>query len=434
MKVLEVKNKENISPEIDIHISGAKNALLHLVFASLLPKSATTFSNVPKTLLDYQGSKDILRYIGAEVRDSEDDSVSICYIAKNSDNQPLEVSHDLTKKTRCSLMLLGSMLKKRGKISIGFPGGCSFSDKRPFDIHLKGLEALGADVYMQEDEIVVSYKEEKDAIFKMEFPSVGATMNLIMYASTGNSKVIIENIALEPEVIALIDYLNNCNANITLDAEKREVMINGVHSLEGCNYKIIFDRIQAMTYAALAYVYKTNVTINNIDSLYSIEKPLEVLTKAQAKWMYSEKEAKLTFFGLQSELVGVDIIAAPFPHFPTDLQPIFAVMLLMATTPSSIQDTVYPERIDYVNQIRKMGINIALDNNLIKISPLESLAKIKSTTMSVKDLRAGMACLIAGGLLDSYSTIENAHQIYRGYSNLISKISNFVDVKDKDIK
>jgi UDP-N-acetylglucosamine 1-carboxyvinyltransferase len=428
MKTVRVKKLNKIADEITINISGAKNALLHLIFASLIPDSETTFTNVPTTLLDYKGAKEILESVGATVTEKGNEIVSIS--PQNINTSMLELSEELTSKTRCSLMLLGSMLKKKGHVRIGFPGGCSFSDKRPFDIHLEGLQALGAEVKLNDDSIDVIYKEEKDALFKMGFPSVGATMNLVMYAVIGSSKVVLENVALEPEVVTLIDYLNNCGAKINFDTSAREITIHGVSKLSGCKFEIIFDRIQAMTYAALAYLYKTNVTITNINaSLKNIEKPLEKLTGANAKWEYDEKARSIKFLGKDSNISGVDIIAAPFPHFPTDLQPIYALMLLKANTTSTIQDTVYPERINYVYQIRKMGFDLAIDNNLIRINPLKDISAVRPAVMSVKDLRAGMACLMAGSLLNEYSTIENAHQIFRGYNNLLENMSHFMKIE-----
>ena len=428
MKTVRVKKLNKVADEITLNISGAKNALLHLIFASLIPDSETTFTNVPTTLLDYKGAKEILENIGATVIEKGNEIVSIS--PKNINTSMLELSEELTSKTRCSLMLLGSMLKKKGHVRIGFPGGCSFSDKRPFDIHLEGLQALGAEVKLNDDSIDVIYKEEKDAVFKMGFPSVGATMNLVMYAVIGSSKVVLENVALEPEVVTLIDYLNNCGAKINFDTSAREITIHGVSKLSGCKFEIIFDRIQAMTYAALAYLYKTNVTITNINaSLKNIQKPLEKLTSANAKWEYNEKAKSIKFIGKDSSINGVDIIAAPFPHFPTDLQPIYALMLLKANTTSTIQDTVYPERINYVYQIRKMGFDLAIDNNLIRINPLTDISAVRPAMMSVKDLRAGMACLMAGSLLNEYSTIENAHQIFRGYNNLLENMSHFMNIE-----
>ena len=431
MKTVRVKKLDKIADEITINISGAKNALLHLIFASLIPSGKTIFTNVPTTLLDYKGAKEILENVGAKVTGKDDSTVSIEAGAVDTDT--LELSEELTSKTRCSLMLLGSMLKKKGKVKIGFPGGCSFSDKRPFDIHLEGLEALGAEVQLNDDSIDVIYKDEKDAVFSMGFPSVGATMNLVMYAAIGSSKVVLENVALEPEVVTLIDYLNKCGANIIFDVDTREITIHGVAKLTGCPFEIIFDRIQAMTYAGLAYLYGTNVTITNINAnLENIQKPLDKLTNANAKWEYNAKAKSIKFFGKDSELKGVDIIAAPFPHFPTDLQPIYAIMLLKAKSESTIQDTVYPERINYVYQIRKMGIDLSIDNNLIRINPMTVMKGIRPAVMSVKDLRAGMACLMAGSLLDDFSTINNAHQIFRGYNNLVENMSNFMQIEVVD--
>lgn len=166
MKAVRVKKLSKLADEITINISGAKNALLHLIFASLIPDTKTKFTNVPTTLLDYKGAKEILENVGAKVIEKgEEVTIDTAAIS----NETLELCGEMTSKTRCSLMLLGSLLKKKGRVKIGFPGGCSFSEKRPFDIHLNGLEALGAEVKLADDHIEVIYKEEKTQSLKCLF-------------------------------------------------------------------------------------------------------------------------------------------------------------------------------------------------------------------------------------------------------------------------
>ncbi len=265
----------------------------------------------------------------------------------------------------------------------------------------------------------------------MPFPSVGATMNLVMYAVIGSSEVLLENVALEPEVVTLIDYLNKCGANVDFDEENRTITIHGVAKLSGCEFEIIYDRIQAMTYAAMAYLYKTNVTITNINTqdTRNITKPLEKLTNSGAKWEYNAAKSEIKFYGKESSLKGRRYYCSTISAFPNRFTAYICDYALMASSSSTIQDTVYTERINYVYQIRKMGFGLSIDNNLIKIKPIKKLSNIRPAVMSVKDLRAGMACLMAGSLLDEYSTINNAHQIYRGYNNLIENMSNFMQIE-----
>lgn len=415
--------KKNLSSPIHISMGGAKNALLHLIFASLIPKSSTSFSNVPTTLHDYLGAKSILNWLGVNVTELDDANIVVHHSEiKGEVNIPLEY----TKKTRCSLMLLGALLKKKGKVKIGFPGGCSFSDRRPFDIHLEGLQALGAEVNIGDDAIEVVHLQDKDAIFRMRFPSVGATMNLLMYAVVGHAKVVLENVAIEPEVFALVKYLNDCGGKIHFDGRQRRIEVVGVEALYGCKHHIIYDRIQTMTYACLAMMHKVDVVIAGIDSLTQIEAPLQVLASAGGDYAYCEQSQQLSFYGSRSQLKGVNVTAEPYPAFPTDLQPIFSAMLLTAESPSRVKDLVYPERVKYIDELKLMGAPIEVNNGVIEIKPLVS--HLVPASMKSYDLRAGMACLMLGSMCEQSSVITQAQQIFRGYDHMIANMSHFMEV------
>lgn len=417
-------SKKSLKSPITIHMGGAKNALLHLIFAALIPKSSTSFSNVPTTLYDYVGAKSILNWLGVTVTELDQSNIVIHHADIEGEvNIPLEY----TKKTRCSLMLLGALLKRKGKVRIGFPGGCSFSDRRPFDIHLEGLQALGAEINISDDAIEVVHIEDKDAVFAMRFPSVGATMNLLMYAVTGRATVVLENVAIEPEVVTLVEYLNKCGGRIEFDAEARRIEVMGVKALYGCDFRIIYDRIQTMTYVCLALMHKVDVNILGIDSLTQIQTPLDLLESAGAEYFYDAEQQQLSFFGSRSKLKGVNIVAEPYPAFPTDLQPIFSAMLLTAEGSSRVKDLVYPERVKYIDELRLMGAPIEVNNGVIEIKPL--MSHLVSASMKSYDLRAGMACLMLGSLCDESSTITQAQQIFRGYDHMIENMSHFMQVK-----
>ncbi|WP_235826804.1 UDP-N-acetylglucosamine 1-carboxyvinyltransferase [Facilibium subflavum] len=421
---LKVSHRSNISDFIEIELAGAKNALLHLLFASLLPETATVFYNVSTTLHDYHGVCDILSEIGAKVNQLDKSTVQVLPPSQMVD---VIVPVKQTHKTRTSLMLLGALAKQVKSLKIGYPGGCSFSDQRPFDIHLQGLEALGAHIVVDEYSIYIESIEEKNAQFCLRYPSVGASINLMLYAALGKSQVVLENVALEPEVIEVASFLNQCGATIRLDHKHRRMFVTGMKRLSGVEFSIMYDRIQVMSYAALAYLHKTDVKVKYVSTKEYIARPLQLLKAIGAKWQFDAAKQELVFLGKSSHLRGASIVAKPYPDFPTDLQPIFAVMLSVAENGSSIVDTVYPERIKYVFELQKIGFPITYHDHMIHISPLNQ-TKLHGASMQSFDLRAGMALVMAASLCDQACLITKAQQVFRGYENLLENMSNFMHI------
>ncbi|MFZ9035776.1 MAG: UDP-N-acetylglucosamine 1-carboxyvinyltransferase [Francisellaceae bacterium] len=419
---LIVSKRHNLE-DVALAASGAKNALLHLLFATLLTDGDTRFSRAPTTLYDYFGAKDILHYLGSQVTESQTGTI---IITPASATPVHSIPIEQTRKTRTSLMLLGSMSKHCGQLEIGYPGGCSFSDRRPFDIHLEGLKALGAKISTDYGRIQIEHHGDQDSCFYLRFPSVGATINLMLYSAIGNAEIRLENIALEPEVIAVSDYLTACGAKLSLDRQKRCLDIKGVSRLHGCSFAIIYDRIQLMSYAAMAYLYGIDITLTGVDSTAYIEAVLTVLDRCGARWHYQPQQQSITFSGRNAQLQATRIDAHPYPGFPTDLQPIFAVMLSLADGISCIKDHVYPERIRYVDELKKMNFPIEIVNGELTIHPLKN--PLAHASMQSHDLRAGMACLLAASLCEQSSTISHAEQIFRGYSDLLPNMSHFMQI------
>lgn len=419
---LKVSKRHHLE-DVKIHLAGAKNALLHLLFASLLTEEATTFNNVPSSLRDYHAVCNILQAIGAKVEHHE----GTVTIRPPQKVNKIDLSSNYTRQTRTSLMLLGSLAKKVCKLSIGYPGGCSFSEQRPFDIHLLGLEALGAKITYDEYHIVIEHIVDKTVEHTLRYPSVGASINLMLYAAIGYAHVKLNNIALEPEVIEVASFLNYAGAKIKIDHTTRVMQIEGVERLSGVTFRIMYDRIQTMTYAALAYLHGLDVCIEGVDTKEYIAKPLAVLKEMGAKWQFNAEHRRICFYGKKSLLKPVKIIAQPYPKFPTDLQPIFAVMCAKADGVSEISDTVYSERIKYVYELQKLNFPIDYQHNKIKV-----LGNIKqllhATSMKSYDLRAGMAVVMGASLSDQVCTITSAEQIFRGYENLLENLTHFMHV------
>ena len=420
-------SKRKILSNVEIHLTGAKNALLHLMFASLVANKSIKFSNAPMTLHDYKGVCSILNYLGVEVYEQAEATIEI---SADIQRQKLAVPLDYTKKTRTSLMLLGALVKKVDSLTIGYPGGCSFSDRRPFDIHLEGFKALGAKVTFDEYNITIEHIKEQDAQFTLRYPSVGASINLMLYAAYGKARVILHNVALEPEVIEVASFLNQCGANIGIDHHSRSIEIHGKTEFKAVDFRVMYDRIQTMTYAALAYLHQVDVKVFGVDTTEYIQAPLNELKILGARWQFDAAKQSITFLGQQSKLKGgLSIKAKPFPEFPTDLQPIFAVMLSRAKSHSCIEDTVYPERIKYVKELKKIGFPIELKQTKhIKVAPLLKTQELHASSMNSFDLRAGMAVVMAASLCSQVSIITNAQQVFRGYDHLLENMSHFMHI------
>ena len=326
-------------------------------------------------------------------------------------------------------MLLGVLAKRVKSLKIGYPGGCSFSDERPFDIHLDGLTALGASVMVSEYHVEIRHTRDVDAEFTLKYPSVGASINLMFYAATGKASVHLHNIALEPEVIEVASYLNQCGAMIRIDHNTRSMHIQGVSALSGVHFSVMYDRIQTMSYAALAYLHKVNVTVYGVSTKEYIDAPLKYLSQMGAKWQFDPARQSITFSGKGSVLEGARITARPYPDFPTDLQPIFAVMLSLAVSPSVICDTVYPERVKYVEELQKLGLPLALAQGTITVTPLNRKRNhLHAARLKSFDLRAGMALVMAASLSDQVCYITHAEQIFRGYENLLENMTHFMHI------
>ena len=416
-----------------IHISGAKNALLHLMFATMLLEGDTVLENVPTDLLDYQAVKAILEFSGMEI--SEFSSDSVCFSGA-AFVQFESIPSQLTIKTRTSLMLLGVISKKLGRFKIGYPGGCCFANQRPFDIHLEGLQALGLQIFLRDDCIEVFYDAVhavgcESKVYALPYPSVGATINLMFYAVKGTSITVLKNCAIEPEVQDIVKFLNQAGAKITMDATARSIEIVGVDVLIGQRYRILYDRIQTMTYVALAIAARRDLVLNGICHIAPIETPLSVLRLSGLSYVFeSEQQCLFVYASQLINLQGFKITAEPYPLFPTDLQPIFVALALRANAQSVIWDRVYPERLAYIEELKKMGADIIVESDgKIIINPTY---RLKGARVVCHDLRGGMACLIAAVMTDDVSTIERAEQMLRGYHRFFENGASFLKMVAHD--
>jgi UDP-N-acetylglucosamine 1-carboxyvinyltransferase len=410
----------------NIHVNGAKNALLPLLFSSPLMTGKTTFNNAPVDIFDYKGSKKILRSIGFKISEDKN-KITICNANKS---HHININNSLTTHTRCSIYLLGSLAKSAHSLKIGYPGGCSFGETRNFDIHLNGLKALNAKITVENNTIALEHTKDINASFRLPFPSVGATTNLIFYSVIGTSCTHLQNCAIEPEIINVITFLNKCGAKISYDLANCEIYIKGVDLLQAKEHDIIYDRVQVMTYICLAIMHRIKIILHGVCNIDLINAPLSILNQLNIKYSYDNHKNTITVHGdCVDSIQGFNIITDPYPYFPTDLQPIFASLALTAKSPSTIIERVIPERVKYIAQLQKFNALISHNGNVINIKPN---SKLHAATAESTDLRGGMACLMAASLIQAQSTIGNASQICRGYDNLMPNLLQFMNISSSD--
>ena len=395
----------------DVTVSGMKNAALPILFATILVKGECILENIPP-VSDIDTSLEILQTMGATVERSSKTVVRIDTSCLNQGTAP----YDLVQKLRGSTYLLGAELGRFGKAAIGLPGGCDFG-KRPLDQHIKGFEALGAEVSTENDYIYVKAPDglTGNSVY-FDVTSVGATVNLILASVLAKGITVLDNVAKEPHIVDLANFLNTCGANIT-GAGTPVIKIRGVEELHGCTYSIIPDMIQAGTYMVAAAATHGRVKVNAV-----IPKHVETISAKLA-------EMGITVEELDEEVIvsaedvkvfrNVNIKTLPYPGFPTDMHPQFATLLCLADGVSCIYESIWAKRFRYTDELRRMGANIKVAEPNATFIGVE---KLVGASVSATDLRAGAALLIAGLSAEGITELSNMEYIERGYDNIIEKL------------
>lgn len=387
-----------------VQISGAKNSAIALIPAAVLAESTVILDNLPK-LSDVEIYAELLTELGAKVQWNEDQM-----IIDPSELRLKPMPNGNVKKLRASYYLMGALLGRFGEAVIGLPGGCNF-EPRPIDQHIKGFEALGAEVSHDQGAISLRASELRAAKIYLDVASVGATINIMLASARAVGTTIIENAAKEPEIIDVATLLNAMGAKIK-GAGTETIRIEGVQRMHGCRHSIIPDRIQAGTYMIAAAATRGDVTIENV-----IPKHLEALTaKLQEMGVHVyEMDESIRVIG-QPHYEAVDVKALVYPGFATDLQSPMTTLLTQATGISVLSDYVYGSRFKHVPELVRMGAKIKLEGRsaIIEGKPL-SAAKVKAA-----DLRAGAALVIAGlTVSEGVTEISGVEYIDRGYDNLV---------------
>lgn len=406
MDRIKVIGKHDLSGKI--YISGSKNSVVSLLPAAIL-SDETVIEKVPH-ISDVDNLEEILRYLNVKF---SLESGTIHIDSRQMINVP--ITEDYSSKLRASYYFMGAMLGKFKKVEISFPGGCNIG-ARSFDFHLKGFEKLGARVTIKDNLYIIEAEELKGATINLPFPSVGATVNILLAAVLANGKTIINNAASEPEIGNLIEFLISMGAQIK-GANTNRLEIDGVTKLSGGKVKVIPDRIEAGTYILAGVMNGDNLEICDVraDHLTSF---FEVLDEMGANYKIVGNKV-ITNKSLN--LKPVNIETAVYPGFPTDLQQPITTLLLRADGVSTVRETIYENRFQNTKYLNEMGAHIEVLGDTIKVfGPTQLCGKFVRTS----DLRAGAALVLAALSADGETTISDIKHLLRGYSDLIKKLTN----------
>ena len=392
-----------------VKISGAKNAVLPVIAASLLASTPSVIEEIPD-LDDVRTITEVLQYLGLTTRWQEPGSLFI----DSTGIKSCEASYELVRKMRASFLVMGPLLSRFQEARISLPGGCAIGS-RPIDLHLKGFEALGAEIILGHGFIEARAPHGlQGAKIYLDFPSVGATENIMMAASLAKGQTIIENAAQEPEIVDLSNYLNSMGANVR-GAGTNAIRIEGVRQLTGTTYAVIPDRIEAGTYMAAAAITGGDVVLKNV--LFEHMKPL--VAKLKEAGVDIEVEVDQIRVNATDGLRAVDVKTLPYPGFPTDMQAQFMALMTVAKGSSVITETVFENRFMHVDELKRMGANIKIDG---RIAMVDGVARLTGCPVTATDLRAGAALVVAALAAEGRTEIGSVHHIDRGYDRIVDKL------------
>ena len=417
MKVIEINGGKAL--EGSIKISGAKNATVALIPATILAtKNISTLCNVPD-ITDTDNLVNILEYLGCKVtRNTE----TMIIDATNVENK--EISYEFSSKLRASYYFMGVLLARFKKVKMSFPGGCNIG-KRPIDLHLKAFESMGATVKYDNSNFFIEAEELKGAEIYLDIASVGATINIMLAASLAKGITIIHNAAKEPEIINVATFINNMGGKIT-GAGTGTIKIEGVEELEGCFDEIIPDRIEAGTYLMLGALTSKRLKVYNIipEHLSSLVSKFQ-----EMKVKLDMGDDYITIYE-SNNLKPINVQTLIYPGFATDLQQPLSALLTKADGVSSIEETIWENRFMHVKELNKMGAKISVVDNKAYITGPTFL---KGTEVVATDLRGGAAVLLAGLAAVGKTRILNAEHILRGYEGIENKLIEIgADIKIVD--
>ncbi|HHD1153108.1 TPA: UDP-N-acetylglucosamine 1-carboxyvinyltransferase [Staphylococcus aureus] len=395
----------------EVKVEGAKNAVLPILTASLLASDKPSkLVNVP-ALSDVETINNVLTTLNADVTYKKDENAVVVDATKTLNE---EAPYEYVSKMRASILVMGPLLARLGHAIVALPGGCAIGS-RPIEQHIKGFEALGAEIHLENGNIYANAKDGlKGTSIHLDFPSVGATQNIIMAASLAKGKTLIENAAREPEIVDLANYINEMGGRIT-GAGTDTITINGVESLHGVEHAIIPDRIEAGTLLIAGAITRGDIFVRGAikEHMASLVYKLEEMG---VELDYQEDGIRVRAEG---ELQPVDIKTLPHPGFPTDMQSQMMALLLTANGHKVVTETVFENRFMHVAEFKRMNANINVEGRSAK---LEGKSQLQGAQVKATDLRAAAALILAGLVADGKTSVTELTHLDRGYVDLHGKL------------
>jgi len=395
----------------EIGISGAKNAVLPVLAGSLLTGQPCVISNVPN-LSDVEYMCEIVESLGgftAWNRNLGTISVDTSNLNRH------DAAYELVGKLRASFLVIGPLLARLGRARVPLPGGCAIGS-RPVDLHLKGLAAMGAEIEHAHGYVEATASKLKGAKIYLDFPSVGATENIMMAAALAEGQTIIENAAVEPEIVDLANFLNTAGADVR-GAGTDTIKINGVSHMKGTHHSVIPDRIEAGTFMVAAALTRGDVLLTNV--MGDHVKPVTAKLK-EVNIAVSETERGIQVKGADSSLIAADIKTLPYPGFPTDMQAQFMSLMVKAKGTSVVTETVFENRFMQVGELKRMGAVIKIES---RSAIIEGVEKLTGSQVCASDLRAGAALVLAALGAEEVTEISGIGHIDRGYYRLDERLN-----------
>jgi UDP-N-acetylglucosamine 1-carboxyvinyltransferase len=394
----------------EIRVSGSKNAALPILAATLLSSEPVRVSNLPH-LHDITTMIALLRSMGTELLVDE----KLCVEINGATTKQTTAPYELVKTMRASILVLGPLLAHFGRARVSFPGGCAIGS-RPVDQHLRGLEAMGAQIEVDEGYITATCPNGrlKGAHILFDMVTVGGTENVLMAACLAEGRTVLENAAREPEIIDLANCLIAMGAKISGHGSAT-ITIDGVEKLGGCSYSVMPDRIEAGTYLVAAAATRGNIKLRDIDA-NTLDAVLVKLEEAGAKIAYGEDWISLDMEGRRPRAVSFKTV--PYPGFPTDMQAQFTAMNAVAEGVAKVSETIFENRLIQTHEMNRMGANISVDGNTALITGTE---RLKGAPVMASDLRASASLVIAGLVADGETLVDRIYHIDRGYECIEEK-------------
>ncbi|NLP30817.1 MAG: UDP-N-acetylglucosamine 1-carboxyvinyltransferase [Clostridiales bacterium] len=392
-----------------VEISGAKNAVLPIMAASLLADDECEILEVP-ALRDVDVMCKLLHSIGSEVKEDFDNNR--IYI-KSGNILFNEAPYELVKRMRASILTMGPLLAKTGRARIALPGGCAIG-ARPIDLHLKGFQALGAEIEQGHGYVEAKAKKLTGGSVYLDFPSVGATENIMMAAALAEGHTIIENAAEEPEIVDLANFMNKMGAKVK-GAGTDTIRIEGVKELKGTKHAVIPDRIETGTFMVAAAITRGDVILRNV--VPDHVRPV-VAKLIECGVSVEETDEGMRVMANLKPLVSTDIKTMPYPGFPTDMQPQFMALLTTVKGPSLVVETVFENRYMHVGELNRMGADIKIEG---RTAIIQGERKLQGAQVICTDLRAGAAMVLAGLMSEGITEISEIYHLERGYASFAEK-------------